>query len=479
MRKLSSQIDENIETAKEILPIGTSFDMITRDLFLGETRGYWIGINGFCRTEILQQIFSDLQNPLYMKDSCIEDIRHYMNAKIGYAQVSLTEDWDEIVKNILSGPSVLLIDGFEQAIIMDVRTYPARGIDEPDTEKVTRGSRDGFVETMLFNTNLIRRRIRSPRLTFEVKSVGTESKTDVAIAYVKGSVNEELLDTLRKKLDSLEVTSLTMGTKSLEELLVHKRWYNPLPSLHSTERPDVACSYLMEGYILLVVDNSPETLILPCTIFQFTQSPEDYYKSPVVGNYFRLVRFGCIFISLLLMPLFLLITAYYPELSDKWKLLTSGRIPPINLIFYVLIVEFGLDLFKNSASLSSSRFSGSLSIVGGLIIGDIAVSLNWATVEVLFYASITLLTSVALSSMEFGDAIRVYRIFIILMTAVFRLWGFIGGLILALLSVITTPTFAGASYFWPLYPFNWAALKTLLLRYPTYRAQPSHVWKHR
>lgn len=157
MRKLSSQIDENIETAKEILPIGTSFDMITRDLFLGETRGYWIGINGFCRTEILQQIFSDLQNPLYMKDSCIEDIRHYMNAKIGYAQVSLTEDWDEIVKNILSGPSVLLIDGFDQAIIMDVRTYPARGIDEPDTEKVTRGSRDGFVETMLFNTNLIRR----------------------------------------------------------------------------------------------------------------------------------------------------------------------------------------------------------------------------------------------------------------------------------------------------------------------------------
>ena len=97
----------------------------------------------------------------------------------------------------------------------------------------------------------------------------------------------------------------------------------------------------------------------------------------------------------------------------------------------------------------------------------------------LFYASITLLTSVALSSMEFGDAVRIYRIFIILMTAVFRLWGFIGGLILVLLSVITTPTFGGASYFWPLYPFNWAALKTLLLRYPTYRAQPSHVWKHR
>ena len=478
MRRLSSQIDTNIQTAKEILPIGISFDLITRDLFLGDTRGYWIGINGFCRTEILQQIFSDLQNPLYMKDSCIEDIRHYMNAKIGYAQATLTQDWEEIVKNVLSGPSVLLIDGFDQAIIIDVRTYPARSIGEPDTEKVTRGARDGFVETMLFNTNLIRRRIRSPQLTFEVKSVGSESKTDVAIAYMKDSVNEDLLESLRAKLDSLQVTGLTMGTKSLEELLVRKRWYNPLPSVHRTERPDVACSFLMEGHLLLIVDNSPEVLILPCTIFQFTQSPEDYYKIPVVGNYFRLVRFGCIFISLLLMPLFLLITAYYPHLSDEWQLLSTGRWPAPTLICYVLVVEFGLDLFKNSASLSSSRFSGSLSVVGGLIIGDIAVSLNWATVEVLFYGAITLLTSLSLSSMEFGDAIRVYRIFIIVMTAVFHLWGFLGGLILVLLSVITTPTFGGSSYFWPLFPFNWAALKTLLFRYPTYRAQPSHVWKH-
>lgn len=284
MNKLSENIDDNIQTAGELFPIGTSFDLITRDLYLGDTRGYWIGINGFCKTEILQQIFSDLQNPLYMKDSVVENIQNYMNARIGYAQASLTDDWDTIVRNVLSGPSVLLIDGFAQAIILDVRSYPTRGIDEPDTEKVTRGSRDGFVETMLFNTNLIRRRIRSPQLTFEIQNVGTESKTDVAIAYIKGYINEELLDTLRKKLQSLQVTSLTMGSKSLEELLVHKRWYNPLPCIHSTERPDVACSYLMEGYLLLIVDNSPEALILPCTLFQFTQSPEDYYKSPIVGK---------------------------------------------------------------------------------------------------------------------------------------------------------------------------------------------------
>lgn len=474
---LSADIDENIRQAAAIFPIGRSFDIVNRKLYLGQTKAYWIGINGLCKTDVLQQIFSDLQNPLYMKDDQVADIRLYMDAKIGYAQASLVDNWDDIVRNVLSGPSVLFIDGFSQAILLDVRSYPARSIGEPDIEKVTRGARDGFVETMLFNANLIRRRIRSPRLTFEISSVGTESKTDVAVAYMQGSVNDRLLSQIKKTLAGLNVSSLTMGSKSLEELLVQKRWFNPLPSIHVTERPDVACSFLLEGHILIIVDNSPTVLILPCTIFQFTQSPEDYYKNPLVGSYFRAVRFGCILVSLLLMPFFLLITAYYPELSQSWQLLSSGTLPAWTMIFYVLVVEFILDLFKYSASLSSSRFSGSLSIVGGLIIGDIAVRLNWATMEVLFYAAITLLTSLSLSSIEFSDGIRAYRIFLILATGCFGIWGFAGGLALILASVLTTPTFAGMSYFWPLYPFNWQALKTLLLRYPTSKAQPDHVWK--
>lgn len=477
--KLSQNLEENILQAKQLLPIGESFDIVTRRLCLGETAAYWIGINGLCKTDLLQRIFSDLQNPLYTQDGQITELRIFMDAKIGYAQTSLSDDWDEIVRNVLSGPSVLLVDGFSQAVLLDVRTYPARGIEEPDNEKVTRGARDGFVETVLFNTNLIRRRIRSPKLCFEMHSVGTEGRTDVAIAYMNGNVNEALLDKLRKVIEGLDVTTLTMGAKSLEELLVRKRWYHPLPSIQITERPDVACSYLTEGHMLILVDNSPSALILPCTIFQFTQSPEDYYKSPVIGSYFRTVRFGCIFLSLLLMPLFLLICAYFPQTADRLQLLSMEGQGPVKLFFYVLAVEFSLDLFKYSAALSSDRYSGALSIVGGLIIGDIAVRLNWASMEVLFYAAITLLSSLALSSIEFADGIRLYRFFLILTTGFGGLWGFLGGLLLVLLSVLTTPTFAGMSYFWPLYPFNREALKTLLFRYPTAKAQPSHVWKRK
>ena len=477
--ELSSSLEKNIEQIQSVFPIPQSFDIVTRRLFLGETKAYWIGINGFCRVELLQQIFSDLQNPIYMKDNRIEDIERYMNAKIGYAQASLSGSWEDIISNILSGPSALFIDGFAQAIMIDVRTYPARSVSEPDTERVTLGARDGFVETMLFNTNLIRRRIRSPRLTFEMQSIGAESKTDVAIAYLDNNVNHEFLARLKQSLTGLSVTSLTMGAKSLEELLVKKRWFHPLPCMHYTERPDVACSFLMEGHIVVIVDNSPSVLILPCTVFQFMQRPEDYYKSPVVGTYFRLIRFLCIPVSLILIPLFLLLTVYFPEFSEKWEILSTESLPGPTIIFYIFAVEFLLDLFKYSASVSSSRFSGSLSIIGGLIIGDIAVELNWASVEILFYAAVTLLTSLSLASIEFSDALRVYRLFLVITTALFGLWGFLGGLALVLLSVITTPTFGGMSYFWPLYPFQWKALCTLLLRYPTASAQPSKVWKHR
>lgn len=475
--KVSASIEENISSAKEIFPIGKSFDIITRELYLGKTKAFWIGINGFCKTEILQQLFSDLQNPLYMKDDVVENIENYMNAKIGYAQLTLTDDWDKIIQDTLSGPSVLFIDNSDRAIIIDARNYPVRSISEPETEKVTRGSRDGFVETVLFNTNLIRRRIRSPKLTFEIQTVGSAGKSDVAIAYMQGSINDELLEKLRKSLSALNITSLTMGSRSLDELLIKKKWYCPLPSIQITERPDVACSYLLEGHILVLVDNSPSVLILPCTIFQFTQSPEDYYKSPSVGNYFRTVRFLCIPISIFLMPVFLLLTAYFPDITERWQLLAATGTGPAYIIFYVFAVEFILDLFKYSSSHSSDRFSGSLALIGGLIIGDIAVELNWASTEVLFYAALTLLTSLSISSIEFADALRIYRIFLVIATAVFGLSGFIAGTALCIFSVCATPTFAGMSYFWPLYPFNRDALKTLLFRYPTAAAQPSAVWK--
>ena len=195
-----------------------------------------------------------------------------------------------------------------------------------------------------------------------------------------------------------------------------------------------------------------------------------------MGNYFRLVRFLCLLVSVFLLPVFLLLTSYYPEISQRFSLLSTEGMGPIRITFYVLAVEFLLDLFKYSSAHSPGRFSGSLSIIGGLIIGDVAVQLNWASNEVLFYAAVTLLTTLSLASVEFAEGMRIYRLFLIFMTAFFGPIGFWVGVVLMLISIATTPTLGNKSYLWPLFPFNWQALKTLLFRYPTAKSQPSKNW---
>lgn len=472
---ISANIQENITKARSLMAIKQSFDYIERNLFFGKTKVYMLAINGFTQTEVLQHIVADVQS-LSDGEGEIRDLETFIDCKLGFAQVAYVEDWEALIKNLLSGQTILIVDGFNRAVSIDTRTYPVRSIAEPDTEKVTRGAKDGFVENIIMNTALMRRRIRDPKLTFELHQVGSDSKTDVAIAYIKGKAEEKLIQKVRAKLDGLKVTSLTMGIQSLKELMIPRSYFHPLPSVFTTERPDVASSYLEEGYVLLVPDTSPEVLVLPCSIFQFTQSPEDYYKSPVVGNYIRLMRLFSLLASLLLLPLFLLFGAHVP-LPEEFALVSTEGMTPVKLFIMVLVIELALDLFRYSTSHTSERFAGALSIVGGLIIGDVAIDLEWASLEVLFYGAATMLATLSIASLEMAEGIRIYRIFLVLCTGFFGLWGFGIGLAFVIISVITTPVFGKTSYFWPLVPFQWKALKTLLFRYPTVKAQPSSILK--
>lgn len=453
--KLTASLDENMKALEEVFPIGISFDIMVKPLRLGETRACLVGINGLCRSEVLYSVLSNLQDPLFTKDSRVTDLERYLAAKIGFIQSEATSDPEAVIRHILSGPSVLFVDGFDKAIVIDARSYPHRGIDEPDTERVVKGAKDGFIEVLLSNTALIRRRIRNPKLVFRMYTVGSSSRTDVAVCYLQGIAADDIIREIDNKLNALNITTLTMGSKSLEELIVKKRFLNPLPSIFLTERPDVACSYIAEGHVAVIVDNSPSVIILPCTVFHFTQAPEDYYKGISTGNYIRLIRFACILISLLAMPVYLLSCDF-----------------TLRLFFYVLITDLCLDFFKHSSAHAAGSFSGSLALIGGLILGEAAIELNWTSTEAIFYAAATMLATLSLSSIELGEAIRLYRLFLIILTGLFDIWGFAAGCLLILISAATTPTFAGRGYFWPLIPFNLKALGRLLFRCPTSAAQP-------
>ena len=480
MQNVSFSLQDNINTLNELLPLKKSFDLLTRRIELCHLDSYFIGINGYCDDRVLHTIFKDLQGMDYSALQKEEDSSSRLLEKLTHTfpvgQVQHYPEFEPLLKNLLSGTILLFFEGVNEGFTIDIREYPARSIEEPENEKVIRGSKDGFVETLLFNANLIRRRIRSTSLTFEIFSVGTQSKTDVSLAYMDGEADKELLELVKQRLQSIDVAALTMGTKSMEELLVPHKWYHPLPSMFRTERPDVACSYLLEGYILLMVDTTPSVLVLPCSIFQFSQSPEDYYKSPLMGNYIRLFRFLCGLASLLLMPVFLLLASHPELLPQGVSLLPTGNLSPVRLFIYVLFAELALDLFKYSSSHNASGFSGSFGIIGGLLIGDVAIKLQWASSEIIFYAAATMLASLSLNSVEYADAIRMYRLFLLLTTGFFGLPGFICGCTLILLSIITTPGVLGKSYFWPLFPFNGKALRALLFRFPIRYKQPPQIW---
>ena len=472
--KLSSNLTDNISWLKNIIPIDKSFDIITREISLGSVPCYFVAINGMCDLQSIQWLFSDFEADDFQNKALqiSTDLPQYVKDQFFYAQITFSSSPREMLDNLLSGPSLLFLDGYQQGLIIDTRQYPSRSVEEPETEKVIQGAKDGFTETLLTNCNLLRRRLRIPDLTFSLHKVGSLAPSDVAVAYLGNRCDQAFLQEILHSLQSLETSALTMGIQSLKELLIKKSFFHPMPGVFMTGRPDVACSYLTEGYLLLLVDNSPFAMVLPCNIFQFTQSPEDYYKSSPVGTYARFIRLLCLFLSLFLLPLFLFFCLNPSFLPNFLQDLLPVSQSPVAVFIYVIFVEIGLDLFKYASAHSANAFSGSFAIIGGLLLGDMAINLNWTNEEVIFYGAATLLASLGIVSVELSDAIKMYRLLLILLTGLFPKYGFPIGLILVFLSLITTPVFGKKSYFWPLFPFRWNALKTLLFRSPTFKAQP-------
>lgn len=300
--ELLNKLDENKRILKEQLPIKKSFDVIGRELIVGGRQAYLVFVDGFAKDKIMLYILETLQ-ALEREDIAVDTIKKLLQNYIAYIEVEEFDTFEPAVTAVLSGAVALLVDGQKKGIILDVREYPVRSPEEPDLEKVTRGSRDGLVETIIFNTALIRRRIRDPQLIFEIQQVGKSSKTDVAIGYIDNVVDHKLLERLKNEIDRVSVNALVMAEKTLEEVLIKKKWYNPLPQAKFTERPDVVAAHLLEGHIAVIVDTSPSVMLLPATLFHFTQHAEDYYQNPMVGTYLRWVRFLAMLSSLIITPI--------------------------------------------------------------------------------------------------------------------------------------------------------------------------------
>lgn len=461
----SKNISENVKYLKSRLPIDKSFDLIFREITIGGRDSFYICIDGLSKDETILRIFQAIQGEKTF--DTLTSLHRFLKANIGYLECELTDNADDVVRMVLSGAMFLMLDGFDSGIILDTRTYPTRSPEEPDLEKVTRGARDGLVETIVFNTALIRRRIRDPRLIYEMFTVGNSSQTDVAIGYIKGMADEKLLNHLRDSLNNLDTDALLMGEKTLEELLIKKRWYNPFPQAKFTERPDVAAAHLLEGHVVVIVDNSPSAMLFPATMFHFTQHSEDYYQNPVVGTYTRWIRFFAMLVCLFFAPLWLFLTTLAPESVPAWlAFLIPQEAEALPIFVQLLLIELGMEILRMASIHTPAGLSTAMGIIGGLLLGQFAIDVKMLQPESVLFMAFTDLSTYAVPSIEFGLALRLYRVFFLVLTGFFGGWGLLAGVIILGIVLLTTRSFSGLRYTWPLIPFDGRALSNVLIRKP-------------
>ena len=304
INKVTASREENTDYLNRVLPVKESFDIIRRDIIIGGRCSTFYFIDGFTKDESMLKIIDSFFG--VKEEDMPADATDFARRCVPYVEVDVLGDFDQVLKNLLSGVTCLFIDGYEACVAIDCRTYPARSVEEPDKDKSLRGSRDGFVETIVFNTAMMRRRIRDPHLVMEMKEIGDSSRTDVAICYMSDRVDQELLRNVTERIDSIQTDALRMNQQSLAECLYKRKWYNPFPKFKFTERPDTATACLLEGKVVLLVDNSPSAMILPTSIFDMIEEANDYYFPTMTNIYLKIARTLITIMTVFLTPVFLL-----------------------------------------------------------------------------------------------------------------------------------------------------------------------------
>ena len=443
-KKISQSFEENIAYMNEVLPVKESFDVIRRQIEIGGKEAVFFFIDGFMKDEAMLKIMDSFLS--VSAQDMPEDADDFVQRHVPYVEVDILEDFDEVIRNVLAGTTCLFIDGYKECICIDCRTYPARSVDEPDKDRSLRGSRDGFVETIVFNTALMRRRIRDPHLIMEMVEAGQASRTDIAICYMSDRVDGELLDNLKKRIESLQLGDLRMNQQSLAEALFKRKWFNPFPKFKYTERPDTAAACLLEGKVVILVDNSPSAMILPTSILDMIEEANDYYFPTVTGVYLKTTRIMITIATVFFTPLYLLFMQNLEWLPDVFAFVAVRDTVNIPLVFQFLILELSIDGLRLAAMNTPTMLSTPLSVIAGIVMGEFSVQSGWFNSEVMLYMAFVAVANYTQPNFELGYALKFMRLLLLILTACFDLAGFIIGCILILCFLVFNKTLSGRNY---------------------------------
>ncbi|MDR2687737.1 MAG: spore germination protein [Oscillospiraceae bacterium] len=462
----SQNFEENRGAMRELLRVDNSFDMLTRAVLMNGKRAELYFVDGMVQAGTLDKILELL---LRMPEETLGGLRtaeDFAARAVPYGETDVVGDQADFATFVLSGCVGLLLEGYDKAVLIDVREYPARQVTEPENDRVLRGPREGFVESLLVNTAMVRRHIRDPRLTMELIQAGGRSHTDVVLCYLEDRADPKVLGRLRGKLRNIKVNTLTMGLQSLTECMARGQWWNPFPRARYTERPDTAAASVAEGQVLLLMDNTPAGMILPTGILDSSQATNDYCFLPFTGTYLRWLRLLVSVAATIFTPLWYLLVTH-PDLLPEW--LRNIRIhEPIAMpvLAQLLIIEGVVGALKLASLNTPPALSGSFAVIGALVLGEFAVRSELLVPEAVLLMAFVAVANFAQPSYELGYALMFARIAVLLLAALLGWWGLLAGGLLLLLAISCTKTIAGTGYWYPLVPFNGRALSRLFIRRP-------------
>ena len=482
--------EKYLEILRKDLPLKESFDILERKFRIGGRKASMFFTDGLTNGQNAQFVLNYLLSIKEEELNKIEDSKQFLEEKLPFLDSNVIdpeniseelkerpESWtSEMVldccrqgeQKMYSGLTLLNIEGLDKLLFMDMRNYPSRSVEEPEKEKSLRGAKDGFTENMMENISMIRRRIRDNNLIATYYSVGSISKTDVVVTYMKDKVNKDLLNKLESRIKNLNAESLTVGDQSLlERLLKSMGAYNklnPFPRVRYSQRPDVISAHITEGKIAIIVDNSPTVMLLPVGIFDFLQDIDDYYFPQVTGNYFRFLRTLNFLVILFMTPIYMLIIEYEEFTPEILKFFVPEEDFAVPILLQFILLEVAIDGLKLASLNTPESLGMSLSVIGALILGEFSVNSGWFIPQTILCMAVVALASFTQPSIELSYGIKFSRVIMILGAGLLGAWGFAAGAVISVIFLATTKTLSGDSYLYPLAPFKWKALKRLLFR---------------
>ena len=386
----------------------------------------------------------------------------------------------EALPKLYAGLIPLAVEGLDKLIIMDVRQYPARAVEEPEKEKTLRGAKDGFTETLMSNIGLIRRRIRDNSLIFKAYNIGSISKSDVALAYMKDRADKKLVRKMEKVLEewtrqeraqqkrSATGSALTVSDQSLLEKLLRAfdagSGINPFPKVRYSQRPDVIAAHINEGKLAILVDNSPTVMLIPTSVFEFFQDVDDYYFPLLTGNYFRFIKLLNFFLILFLMPVYYLMAEYDEFTPRILSFFVSAEDFAIPIFWQFILLEIAVDGLKLASLNTPSSLGASLSVIGALILGEFSIESGWFIPQTILCMAVVALAAFTQPSIEFSYAMKFCRILLLVGAYLFGAAGLGAAAIVVITIMASTKTLTGRGYLYPLIPFDGKILKRLIFR---------------